>query len=325
MAKGGTVGAHAFLKLHECRKARAPTCLVSPQAEAMLPFLDAHMAQLSALAAGAYFSPRSINMLFQYASHAIAVPACYKRVGGAGWDALLANVAFPLMAFNEEDAELWRDDPQEYIRKASRTAQGQGRAGQLGQWPLARAAPSARPRCSPAGPPQGYDILEDMYSPKTAASNFAHDLCRKKRNHLDAFMARVAGLLAGAVKGLAAGAGEGGLSVQEARRVDGALLAVGCLAPQLKHKVGQGSAGAVLLWRRGAAGGWYAPVCCVADGAQRGTRPAAHPWGSKTALERQLAQLSAQLSLPSREWAAKGRPQPQRVRAAHSAGSAEPR
>lgn len=41
--------------------------------------------------------------------------------------------------------------------------------------------------------PQGYDILEDMYSPKTAAANFAHDLCRKKRNHLDAFMGVVAG------------------------------------------------------------------------------------------------------------------------------------
>ncbi len=40
---------------------------------------------------------------------------------------------------------------------------------------------------------QGYDILEDMYSPKTAAANFAHDLCRKKRNHLDAFMGVVAG------------------------------------------------------------------------------------------------------------------------------------
>ena len=37
-------------------------------------------------------------------------------------------------------------------------------------------------------PPQGYDILEDMYSPKTAVANFAHELCSKKKNHLDAFM-----------------------------------------------------------------------------------------------------------------------------------------
>ena len=37
-------------------------------------------------------------------------------------------------------------------------------------------------------PPQGYDILEDMYSPKTAVANFAHELCSKKKNHLHAFM-----------------------------------------------------------------------------------------------------------------------------------------
>lgn len=36
---------------------------------------------------------------------------------------------------------------------------------------------------------QGYDILEDMYSPKTSIANFAHDLCEKKRVHLDKFMA----------------------------------------------------------------------------------------------------------------------------------------
>jgi hypothetical protein len=33
------------------------------------------------------------------------------------WDAILENVAFPLMCFSEEDAELWAEDPQEYVRK----------------------------------------------------------------------------------------------------------------------------------------------------------------------------------------------------------------
>ena len=36
---------------------------------------------------------------------------------GAHWDNILANVAFPLMCFSDEDAELWSDDPHEYIRK----------------------------------------------------------------------------------------------------------------------------------------------------------------------------------------------------------------
>ncbi|GFR51385.1 hypothetical protein Agub_g13815, partial [Astrephomene gubernaculifera] len=112
--------------------------------ECMLHFLDAHCGLMSQLASGAYFSPRCTNLLFQYMSHAVTIPSCYKRVGPA-WDQLLHHVAFPLMAFNEEDARLWREDPQEYIRK-------------------------------------GYDILEDMYSPKTAAANFAHDLCGKKRS-----------------------------------------------------------------------------------------------------------------------------------------------
>eukprot|EP00983_Pelagomonas_calceolata_P040597 1137682-Pelagomonas_calceolata.AAC.5 len=33
------------------------------------------------------------------------------------WDALLLNVAFPMMCFSDEDMELWTDDPHEYIRK----------------------------------------------------------------------------------------------------------------------------------------------------------------------------------------------------------------
>ena len=44
------------------------------------------------------------------------------------------------------------------------------------------------PLCPPR---QGYDILEDMYSPKTAVSNLAHELCSKKKAHLDAFMMMV--------------------------------------------------------------------------------------------------------------------------------------
>ncbi|GLC37117.1 hypothetical protein PLESTB_000981600 [Pleodorina starrii] len=163
--------------------------------ECMLHFLEAHLGLMSQLSQGTYFSPRCTNLLFQYLSHAVNIPSCYKRVGAA-WDELLHNVAFPLMAFNNEDARLWVEDPQEYIRK-------------------------------------GYDILEDMYSPKTAAANFAHDLCSKKRSHLDVFMSRVAGLLSGFASSVA----EGGVpSAEEARKVDGALLAVGCLAPLLKAK-----------------------------------------------------------------------------------------
>ncbi len=55
----------------------------------------------------------------QYMTHAVNIPAAYKRVGGQ-WDALLHNVAFPLMAFNDDDMRLWAEDPHEYIRKVGR-------------------------------------------------------------------------------------------------------------------------------------------------------------------------------------------------------------
>lgn len=78
--------------------------------------LDAHLQELAGLAAGRYVSPRCTNLLLQYVTHAIGVKATY--VGTAAhWDQILHNVAFPLMCFNDADAQLWREDPQEYIRK----------------------------------------------------------------------------------------------------------------------------------------------------------------------------------------------------------------
>ena len=35
--------------------------------------------------------------------------------------ALMERVLFPLMCFDDVDAELWEDDPQEYIRKVSQS------------------------------------------------------------------------------------------------------------------------------------------------------------------------------------------------------------
>lgn len=36
---------------------------------------------------------------------------------------------------------------------------------------------------------QGYDLIEDMYSTKTAAMNFVHELCKSRgKNNLSSFM-----------------------------------------------------------------------------------------------------------------------------------------
>ena len=58
-------------------------------------------------------------------THAVEVKAMYAHAK-PHWETILLNVAFPLMCFSDEDAQLWEEDPHEYIRK-------------------------------------GYDILEDMY------------------------------------------------------------------------------------------------------------------------------------------------------------------
>ena len=65
---------------------------------------------------GQYLTPRVINLAMQYLTHAVALSSTWKALRPhAG--SLLAGVVFPLCCFSDEDDELWRDDPQEYIRK----------------------------------------------------------------------------------------------------------------------------------------------------------------------------------------------------------------
>lgn len=43
---------------------------------------------------------------------------------------------------------------------------------------------------------QGYDILEDMYSPKTAAMNFVHEICKiRAKGILEGFMGTIISVL----------------------------------------------------------------------------------------------------------------------------------
>mmetsp|Transcript_35700 Transcript_35700/g.79404 ORF Transcript_35700/g.79404 Transcript_35700/m.79404 type:complete len:941 (+) Transcript_35700:266-3088(+) len=161
--------------------------------ECAATFLEAELQVLSSYVGGTYVSPRCLNLLLQFVRQALGIKALYKQYA-EHWDKLLMGVAFPLMCFNDEDAELWRDDPQEYIRK-------------------------------------GYDILEDMYSPRTAAGNFAHELCKRK-SHRDVFMAQVAALLSGYSQAAAAGTA----TQADARRMDGALVAIGMLSEHLRSK-----------------------------------------------------------------------------------------
>lgn len=163
------------------------------QKECSLTFLQAALAQLAVLAQGGYQSPRVINLLLSYITQALAYSHTWKALKPYV-EQMLLHVVFPLLCFDDEDAELWEDDPQEYIRK-------------------------------------GYDIMEDIYSTKTAAMNFLHELCKARaKGNLDMLMAHLVGVLNEYQ------AAHPGAPVALARKMDGALLAIGTLSDVLKDK-----------------------------------------------------------------------------------------
>jgi len=88
---------------------------------------------------------------------------------------------------------------------------------------------------------QGYDILEDMYSPRTAAQNLLLTISQKKRKqHLPPLMANIATVLsahdAACRESVAAGRPPGAVTHDVACRMDGALIAIGTCADTLKTK-----------------------------------------------------------------------------------------
>lgn len=76
------------------------------------------MALLEAHVGGQYLSPRVLGLALQFVSAAAEMKATYAVIQ-PHMDALMLRVAFPLMCFDEQDAELWREDPQEYVRRVS--------------------------------------------------------------------------------------------------------------------------------------------------------------------------------------------------------------
>ena len=60
---------------------------------------------------------------------------------------IIEKIIFPLMSYTEKDAELWEEDPYEYIRVK-------------------------------------FDIFEDFVSPITAAQTVLHSVCKKRKDVL---------------------------------------------------------------------------------------------------------------------------------------------
>lgn len=68
------------------------------------------------LVQGQYIAPRVTNLALQYITTGVSLSASWKTMK-PHMQSLLANVVFPLCCFDDEDQELWDEDPQEYIRK----------------------------------------------------------------------------------------------------------------------------------------------------------------------------------------------------------------
>ncbi|KAG6549125.1 hypothetical protein Mapa_009351 [Marchantia paleacea] len=153
-------------------------------------FLESYMALLSVVREGGYLPDRVINLALQYLSTSVSKSVTYQLLKPQ-LDVVLFEIIFPLMCFNDADDELWRDDPHEYVRK-------------------------------------GYDIIEDMYSPRTAAINFISELVRKRgKENLQKFLAFIVEVFKRY--------DEAPADRKPYRQKDGGLLAVGALSDKLKH------------------------------------------------------------------------------------------
>ncbi|CAN6244311.1 unnamed protein product [Urochloa humidicola] len=152
--------------------------------------LACHMQLLNAIRTGDYLPDRVINLVLQYLTNSVTKNSMYQMMQPQ-IDILLFEIIFPLMCFNDNDQKLWDEDPHEYVRK-------------------------------------GYDIIEDLYSPRTAAMDFVSELVRKRgKNNLQKFIHFIVDIFRRY--------DEVPADRKPYRQKDGALLAIGTLCDKLKQ------------------------------------------------------------------------------------------
>jgi importin-7 len=205
-------------------------------------FLDAHLALLAAPSHGGYATPRATNLALQYLAAAVPSPSSWKGLK-PHVPAVLAAAALPAACFDDADAELWADDPADFVRKGNdvmeelyspKVREWTGRRKKKG-----RGFFEARERVFRVSP-SPHAFLTHLTRPNTrttpnhqaAAVNFVHELCRvRPKAGLPPVMALLSSVFAEAEA-----AGVAGTPPPLARRLDGALLLTGALAPVLKRK-----------------------------------------------------------------------------------------
>ncbi|KAL4310233.1 hypothetical protein GQ457_01G034640 [Hibiscus cannabinus] len=152
--------------------------------------LECHLNLLGVIRVGGYLPDRVTNLILQYLSNSISKNSMYTLLQPQ-LDVLLFEIVFPLMCFNDNDQKLWEEDPHEYVRK-------------------------------------GYDIIEDLYSPRTASMDFVSELVRKRgKENLQKFIQFIVEIFKRY--------DEAHLEHKPYRQKDGALLAVGALCDKLKQ------------------------------------------------------------------------------------------
>ncbi|THU49261.1 hypothetical protein C4D60_Mb06t07690 [Musa balbisiana] len=145
---------------------------------------------LNAIRIGEYLPDRVTNLILQYLSSSISKTSMYQLLQPQ-LDIVLFEIVFPLMCFNDNDQKLWSEDPHEYVRK-------------------------------------GYDIIEDLYSPRTAAMDFVSELVRKRgKENFQKFIHFIVDIFTRY--------NEASVEFKPYRQKDGALLAIGTLCDKLKQ------------------------------------------------------------------------------------------
>ncbi|KAK9289014.1 hypothetical protein L1049_017485 [Liquidambar formosana] len=152
--------------------------------------LECHLNLLNVIRVGGYLPDRVTNLILQYLSNSISKQSMYQLLQPR-LDILLFEIVFPLMCFNDNDQKLWDEDPHEYVRK-------------------------------------GYDIIEDLYSPRTASMDFVSELVRKRgKENLHKFIHFIVEIFKRY--------DEASMEYKPYRQKDGALLAIGALCDKLKQ------------------------------------------------------------------------------------------
>ena len=157
--------------------------------------LQSIMNLLAGLQQGQYISQRCTNLALQYLTHALPNKKTYGLMK-PHFQQLMFNILFPLACFSDEDAELWEEDPHEYVRK-------------------------------------GYDLLEDLYTTRAQVIHFFIDMTSCKvpcKDNLPQLVNHIGAIF---VQFMSTAAKERNPGLE--RQMDGALLIFGSLSEKLKQ------------------------------------------------------------------------------------------